>query len=51
MIKGRVVIDFQYDEKSKCSWNLQQKGKDILDNENLIYLFQHVVGELMSNEQ
>ena len=37
----------EYDEVKKCSWNIQQEGKDELDKENLIYLLQHVAGELM----
>jgi hypothetical protein len=47
MLKGKVIIDFEYDEVKKCSWNIQQEGKDELDKENLIYLLQHVAGELM----
>ena len=50
MIDGKVTIDFKYDEESKCSWDLQQTGKDKLDNEDLINLFQHIIGELMSSE-
>ena len=47
MLKGKVIIDFEYDEVKKCSWNIQQEGEDELDKENLIYLLQHVAGELM----
>lgn len=50
MINGKVIIDFQYDEESKCSWNIQQAGKDTLDNENLVTLLKHVVGELVTSE-
>jgi hypothetical protein len=51
-IKGKVIIDFEYDEtKEKCRWTIQQKGKDTLDNEMLILLFQHIVGELISGEK
>jgi len=49
-MKGKVVIDFEYDEKSKCNWDIKQEGKDNLNNENLVYLLQHIVGELISNE-
>jgi len=38
MMKGKVLIDFGYDEKNECSWNLEQEGETKLDNENLIYL-------------
>ena len=47
MLKGTVIISFEYDEVKKCSWDIQQEGKDELDNENLIYLLQHIAGELM----
>lgn len=49
MLQGKVVITFEYDEeKEKCSWELKQKGKDTLGKDDLIHLFQHIVGEYMS---
>jgi hypothetical protein len=49
MLRGKVIINFQYDEeKEKCSWDLKQEGKDILNKDDLIHLFQHIVGEYMS---
>jgi len=49
MLKGKVVIDFQYDEEQeKCIWEIKQKGKDILGKDDLIQLLQHCIGELMS---
>lgn len=47
MIKGKVIIDFESDEKGECNYNIKQEGKDILDNENLISLFEHIIRELM----
>ena len=47
MLKGKVIISFEYDGVKECSWDIQQEGKDELDNENLIYLLQHIAGELM----
>jgi len=48
MMKGRVIIDFERDEvKEKCNYNLKQEGNDTLDNEDLINLLKHVIGELM----
>ena len=47
MLKGKVIIDFEYDGVKECSWNIQQEGEEKLDKENLIYLLQHVAGELM----
>lgn len=49
MLKGKVIIDFTYDEESeKCNWDLKQQGKDTLTKEDLIQLLQHCIGELMS---
>jgi len=51
MLQGKVIINFEYDEKKeKCSWDLKQEGKDKLDKDNLVLLFQHLIGELMSEE-
>ena len=47
-MKGRVIIDFERDEEEeKCSYNLKQEGKDTLDNDDLISLLKHVIGELI----
>jgi len=49
MLQGKVIINFEYDEeKEKCRWDLKQEGKDTLQKDDLILLFQHLVGELMS---
>ena len=48
MIDGKVIIDFHYDDISKCTWNMRQEGKDTLSKEDLINLFKHVVGDLMT---
>ena len=50
MLKGRVVIDFEADEKGECNFNIEQQGKDTLDNENLISLFEYVIRELMPSQ-
>lgn len=49
-MKGKVIIDFEYDENTRCSWDMKQEGIDKLDNENLVYLLQHIAGELASQE-
>jgi hypothetical protein len=49
MQQGKVIIHFQYDEKNeKCTWDMKQEGKDKLNNDDLILLFQHLIGELMA---
>ena len=50
MMNGKVIIDFKYDDDtSECSWNINQEGGDTLNNENLIFLLQHIIGELTSD--
>jgi len=47
-MKGRVIIDFERDEeKETCDYTLKQEGKDTLDNDDLINLLKHVIGELV----
>jgi hypothetical protein len=49
MLQGKVIITFEYNEaEEKCSWDLKQEGKDILDKDDLIHLFQHIVGAYMT---
>lgn len=50
MLQGKVIINFQYDEKNeKCTCDMKQEGKDTLNNDDLILLFQHLIGELMTD--
>jgi hypothetical protein len=47
-MKGKVVIDFEYDEETEdCKWDLNQEGETELDKQNLIFLLEHVLSELM----
>ena len=50
MIEGRVIVDFESDEEGECNWKIQQEGKDKLDDENLISLFEHIIRELMPKD-
>jgi flagellar basal body-associated protein FliL len=51
MLQGKVVITFEYDEKNeKCKTEMKQVGKDTLKKDDLILLFQHLVGELMAED-
>ena len=47
MIKGRVIIDFESNEEGDCNFNIKQEGKDNLDDDNLISLFEHIIREIM----
>lgn len=51
MLQGRVIIDFRSEEEGDCQYMLKQKGKDELDNENLISLFEHIIRDLMNPNQ
>jgi hypothetical protein len=47
-MKGTVIIEYERDdEKEECSYNLSQEGNNSLNNEDLITLFKHIIGELM----
>ena len=50
MLKGRVIIDFESNEEGECDFNLQQEGRDKLDDDNLISLFEHIIRELIPVE-
>ncbi len=47
MIKGKIIIDFESDEEGECSWKIQQEGKDKLNDEDMISLFEHIIRETM----
>ena len=50
MRKGRVIIDYESDDDGNCEWKIQQESKENLDNDNLISLFEHVLGDLISDQ-
>ena len=50
MKKGRVIIDYESDDLGKCNYNIKQDGKNDLDKENLISLFEHILSELMMDQ-
>jgi hypothetical protein len=50
MKKGRVIIDFESDFEGKCDYNISQDSTFQLDNDNLISLLEHVLGDLMVNQ-
>jgi hypothetical protein len=47
MLKGRVIIDFESDGEGECNFNIQQEGRDTLDDDNLVSLFEHIIREIM----
>ncbi len=50
MLQGKVIIDFEYDEKEeRCHWELRQEGKDLLEKDDLIQLLQHCITEYMTD--
>jgi len=50
MRKGRLVIDFESNEEGDCRFNIHQEGNDHLDNDNLISLFEHILGDLIQDQ-
>ena len=46
MVKVKIIIDYEYEPEKKCRWKIKQEGNETLDNENLIYLLQNIVGDL-----
>ena len=46
-MKGTLIIDFERDEiQGKCSYSLKQ-DKTILNNEDLISLFEFIIRDIM----
>jgi len=50
MRKGRIVIDYESNESGDCKFNIHQDGVDNLDNDNLISLFEHIIGDLIQDQ-
>ena len=46
-MRGKVVIDFEYSNDNKCSWDIKQIGEENIDKETLVHLLQHIAGELV----
>jgi hypothetical protein len=47
MRKGKLIIEYESDELGKCSFNINQQGKDKLDDNDLIALLEHIIREKM----
>ena len=50
MRKGRVIIDFESDDEGNCNWNIQQESDEELDNDNLVSLFEYILGDLLADQ-
>jgi len=50
MRKGKVIIEYESDDSGKCNFKISQEGKEKLDDDNIIFLFEHVLRELMPND-
>ena len=46
-MKGRIVIDYEQTDDGKCSWNFNQEGNTELDNNDLVYLFENIIRDIM----
>lgn len=50
MRKGRLVIDYESNDSGDCKFNIHQDGVNQLDNENLISLFEYILGDLIQDQ-
>ena len=50
MRKGRIIIDYESKELGDCKFNIHQDGVDNLDNDNLVSLFEHIIGDLIQDQ-
>jgi hypothetical protein len=50
MKKGKIIIDYESNESGDCKFNILQDGVDHLDNDNLISLFEHIIGDLIQDQ-
>jgi hypothetical protein len=50
MRKGRIMIDYDSNESGDCKFKIHQDGVDHLDNDNLISLFEHIIGDLIQDQ-
>ena len=49
-MKGKVVINFEQTEDGKCEWNINQEGDDKLSNDDILYLLENVMRDVMEKE-
>ena len=49
-MKGKVVIDYEQTDEGKCSWKFKQEGNDELDNNDLVYLLETVIRDIMEEQ-
>jgi len=49
-MKGKVVINFEHTEDGKCEWNVKQEGNDKLSNDDLLYLLETVMRDVMEEK-
>ncbi len=50
MRKGRLVIEFESNDLGDCKFKIHQEKGDHLDNDNLISLFEHILGDLIQDQ-
>jgi len=49
-MKGKVVIDYEQTDDGKCSWNFKQEGNEELGNDDLVYLLENVIRDIMEEQ-
>jgi hypothetical protein len=49
MKKGKIIIDYR-SNNGNCDWRVSQEGPNELDNENLVFLLENVIGDLIADQ-
>lgn len=44
-MKGKIIIDFESNRNGECIWDIKQEGESVLDDENIVSLFEHIIRE------
>lgn len=50
-MNGKVVIDYEQTDDGKCSWKFKQEGNEELDNNDLVYLLENVIRDIIEKDE
>jgi len=46
-MKGKVVINYEHTDDGDCKWDIFQEGENELNNDDLIFLLESVVRDVI----
>jgi len=49
-MKGKVVINFEHTIDGDCIWNFDQSGDEKLSNDDLVYLLETIVRDIIEEQ-